>query len=83
MTIARRQVLVQLNDSLLALLDERAARLRVSRSQLVREAIERYVAADRDAEIDRAIVEGYTRMPQEIDPWADAALDESLADRPW
>ena len=82
MTVPRR-VLVQLDDSLLALLDERAARLRVPRSHLIREAVERYVAGDRDAEADRASVEAYTRVPQEIDPWADAALDESLADRPW
>ena len=38
--IMRRQVLVQLNDSLLALLDERAVRLGVSRSRHVREADE-------------------------------------------
>ena len=36
-----------------------------------------------EAVIDRAIVDGYTRMPQARDAWADAALDQSLSDRPW
>jgi metal-responsive CopG/Arc/MetJ family transcriptional regulator len=84
MGMARRQTLVQLNDELLALLDERAARTRRSRSQLIREALEQYLAADREAAIDRAIVEGYTRIPQEEhDPWAEAAARRSIAEEPW
>jgi metal-responsive CopG/Arc/MetJ family transcriptional regulator len=82
--IARRQTLVQLNDELLALLDERAARTRSSRSQLIRDALEQYLAAEREAAIDRAIVEGYTRIPQdEHDPWAEAAAIESIRAEPW
>jgi metal-responsive CopG/Arc/MetJ family transcriptional regulator len=79
----RRQTLVQLNDDLLALLDERAARRGRSRSELIREALERYLAEDRDAAIDRAIVEGYTRMPQEEDPWAEVLARESIRAEPW
>jgi metal-responsive CopG/Arc/MetJ family transcriptional regulator len=82
--MARRQTLVQLNDELLALLDERAARTRRSRSSLIREAIEQYVRAEREAAIDRAIIEGYTRIPQEEhDPWAEAAAKRSIAEEPW
>ncbi len=40
MVVARTQTLVQLNDELLGLLDERAARERRSRSALIREALE-------------------------------------------
>lgn len=84
MHMARRQTLVQLNDDLLALLDERAARSRRSRSDLIREALETYLAADREAAIDRAIVEGYTRIPQpERDPWAEAAARRSITKEPW
>jgi metal-responsive CopG/Arc/MetJ family transcriptional regulator len=83
MVTARRQTLVQLNDELLALLDERAARTRRSRSSLIREAVEQYVRADRDAAIDRAIVEGYTRMPDEPDPWVDILARESIRREPW
>lgn len=82
--MTRQQTLVQLTDELVALLDERAAREGVSRSRVVRDAVERHLADERRAEIDRAIVEGYTRIPQpEHDPWADAALDDSLRNEPW
>ncbi len=81
--MARRQTLVQLNDELLALLDERAARTGRSRSELIRAAIEREVASDREAAIDAAIVEGYRRIPQEPDPWAELAARESIRAEPW
>ncbi len=84
MAIARRQTLVQLSDELLALLDERAAKSGKSRSELIRAAVERDLAADREAEIDRQIIEGYTRIPPgELDAWAYAAALESIRAEPW
>lgn len=84
MVVARKQTLVQLSDELLAALDERAGRAGVSRSQLIREAIHAYLKAGRAAEIDAAIVAGYTRIPPpEHDPWAEAAAIESLRAEPW
>jgi len=83
MVMARRQTLVQLSDELLALLDERAARTGRSRSELIRAAVERELAADRAAAIDAAIVEGYRRIPQEPDPWAELAARESIRAEPW
>jgi metal-responsive CopG/Arc/MetJ family transcriptional regulator len=83
MVMPRRQTLVQLSDELLALLDERAARTGRSRSDLIRSAIERELTDDREAAIDAAIVEGYTRIPQEPDPWADVAARESIRAEPW
>lgn len=69
--------MVQLNDELVALLDRRAAKEGVSRSQMIREAIEAFLSEDREREIDRQIVEGYTRMPQggeyDVDEWGDLA----------
>jgi len=79
----RRQSLVQLSDELLALLDERAVRSGRSRSALIREAIEQYVAADVDALLDAAIVRGYERVPQESDRWAEVAAREAIAAEPW
>jgi metal-responsive CopG/Arc/MetJ family transcriptional regulator len=82
--MARQQTLVQLTDELLALVDERAARLGKSRSELIRTALEQYLRADRDAAIDAAIVEGYRRVPPpEHDPWAAAAAKRSVAAEPW
>jgi len=80
--MARTQTLVQLTDDLLALLDEHAARERRSRSELIRDAIEHYLRASRDAEIDRAIVAGYTSRPQEGE-WSDVAARDLLRDEPW
>ena len=59
--------MVQLSDELIAALDRRAARDGVSRSELVRRAIEATYRDDVDDAIDRAIVEGYTRFPQHPD----------------
>jgi metal-responsive CopG/Arc/MetJ family transcriptional regulator len=64
MVIARRQTLVQLSDELVDLLDREALRRGVSRSALIREAVEQHLHDAREAEIDRKIVEAYTRMPQ-------------------
>lgn len=72
---ARTQTMVQLTDELIEALDARASREGVSRSHLIRRAIEELLAADRSAAIDRRIVEGYTRMPQggrfDADEWGD------------
>jgi len=84
MVMARKETLVQLSDELVAALDERAARHGVSRSHLIREAIEAYLETGRDAEIDAAIVKGYTRIPPpRHDPWAEAAAIRSIRDEPW
>lgn len=72
--MARTQTLVQLNESLLALLDQRAAARGVSRSQIIREAIEEHLADDLDAEVTRRVLEGYDRWPQAgADVWGEPA----------
>lgn len=81
--MGRQQTLVQLNDRLLAALDERAARDGVSRSRLIRDAVEAYLADERAAAVDRAIIDGYTRVPPEDDPWVDAATEDSIRAEPW
>ncbi len=83
MPVARQQTLVQLNDSLLALADERAARAGISRSELIRAALEAYLAGDREAAIDAAIADGYAQIPAEQDDaWAQAAGRRSIATEP-
>lgn len=81
--MARKQVLVQLTDALLAALDQRAVQEGRSRSELIREALEAYLAEGIEAEIDRRIVEAYTRIPQEEDPWDEEAGRRSIAEEPW
>lgn len=83
MTMARTQTLVQLSDELLSQLDARVAREGRSRSELIREAVAGYLAADRAADIDRLIVEAYTRRPQEDLLGAEATARAMVAAEPW
>jgi metal-responsive CopG/Arc/MetJ family transcriptional regulator len=83
MVMARRQTLVQLSDELLARLDTRAAREGRSRSDLIREAVSGYLAGDREAEIDRRIVEAYTRQPQEDLLGAAKTARAMVSAEPW
>jgi metal-responsive CopG/Arc/MetJ family transcriptional regulator len=82
MVMARMQTLVQLSDELLERLDSYRAREGRSRSEVVREAIERYLEADREAEIDQLLVDAYTRQPPE-DLWTDQAARQMIAAEPW
>lgn len=81
--MARIQTLVQLSDELLSQLDARAAREGRSRSDLIREAVAAYLAADRAADIDRQIVEAYARRPQEDLIGFEAAGRRMVAAEPW
>lgn len=63
MVMARREVLVQLDDDLVERLDEIASRTSVSRSELLRRAAIAVIEADEWAQADRRLVEGYTKYP--------------------
>lgn len=67
-----RQTLVQLTDPLVERLDRRAAREGVSRSRVIRDAVEAYLHDDQEAEIARRYREGYQRIPAGTeDEWGD------------
>lgn len=84
MVMARTQTLVQLEDQLLANLDQRAAERGVSRSKLIRDAIEMYLAADIDGAIDAAIEAGYRRQPpEEPDQLLQQIAVASIEAEPW
>ena len=63
----RRQVLVQLDDSLVDELDLIAARLEVSRSNLIRQAVAGWLEAHAAFEADRELMAAYRRLPQDPD----------------
>ena len=63
MVMARREVLVQLDDDLVQRLDEVAKRTRVSRSELLRRAAQAVIEADKRARADARLIEGYTKYP--------------------
>lgn len=66
-----RQTLVQLTDEMVEALDRRAKLQGVSRSKVVRDLLGAALSAG--AEQDRALLSGYTRMPQSdaSDRWGD------------
>jgi Arc/MetJ-type ribon-helix-helix transcriptional regulator len=82
MCVARTQTLVQLSEELLGRLDTYRAREGRSRSEVIRAAIERYLAEDREAAIDRCLVEAYSRQPPQ-DAWSDEAAARMIAAEPW
>jgi metal-responsive CopG/Arc/MetJ family transcriptional regulator len=63
MVMARREVLVQLDDDLVERLDEIAKRTSVSRSELLRRGALAVLEADEWAQADKRLVEGYTKYP--------------------
>lgn len=83
MLMARAQTLVQLNDRLLAALDQYAAKVGRNRSEVIRSAIEQFLEESLEDDIDRAIVEGYRKIPQEADALIEAAARDSIAAEPW
>lgn len=66
--------MVQLTDELVAALDRFAARSGKSRSALIRQALEEFLASTREAEITAQLVSGYTQVPQgATDEWGTLA----------
>jgi metal-responsive CopG/Arc/MetJ family transcriptional regulator len=63
MVMARREVLVQLDDQLVAQLDELAERLGTSRSDLLRRGAQAVITAERLAAADRELVRAYQQQP--------------------
>ena len=65
MAIARREVLVQLDDELVARLDELARTLGTNRSELLRRGAQAIIAATGLAHADQELVAAYRRQPPE------------------
>lgn len=63
MPMSRREVLVQLDDDLVAQLDSLAARLGTNRSELLRRGAQAVISAEELAEADRELVAAYRRQP--------------------
>lgn len=72
MIMARKQVLVQLDDALVAELDRIAAEHKTNRSDLLRRIAQAFVAAEDEAKADEELVAAYRAQPQdeaELDAW--------------
>jgi metal-responsive CopG/Arc/MetJ family transcriptional regulator len=80
--MARRQVIVQLDDRLLVRLDREAKTSHISRSEVLRRAADLYLRASDEAAKERRMVEAYRRIPDDADPQLDQALMRLAADLP-
>jgi metal-responsive CopG/Arc/MetJ family transcriptional regulator len=65
MVVARREVLVQLDDELVARLDELARAEGTTRSDLLRRGANAVLHAAEEAEADRSLQDAYRRIPQD------------------
>jgi len=65
MVMARREVLVQLDDDLVGQLDELARRRGVSRSELLRRGALAVIEAEEITAADTQLQEAYRRQPQD------------------
>ena len=74
--MARTQTIVQLTSEMVAALDVEALRTGISRSALIRDAIESYLEAGRERQITVQLVAGYNETPQGArDEWGDVAKE--------
>lgn len=84
--MATQQIAVRLPEPLLASLDDLVASgAYESRAAAVRAGVEAIARLERERRIDRAIVDGYTRLPptENEDRAALVSLHEAILDEPW
>lgn len=81
---AMAQLVTRIDADLVAAVDDLVATGVVeSRSDAVRIGLVRLVDAERRRRIGQAIVDGYRRVPQGDDAWADALTREMVGEEPW
>jgi metal-responsive CopG/Arc/MetJ family transcriptional regulator len=80
LSVARKQVLVQLDDRLVERLDRLTGPMDASRSDLIRRAIDLWLEALDEAEADVRYAEAYRRVPDDL---AENAAWEALALETW
>ncbi|HKY25196.1 MAG TPA: ribbon-helix-helix protein, CopG family [Gaiella sp.] len=80
-----KMISVRMSDDRVAAIDELVAAGRASRAAVIVEAIDRLLRELENEAIDRAIVEGYTRIPETDEEleWAEWSTIESIREEPW
>ncbi len=63
--MTKKIIQVPVDGELLAALDQLAQKQRKARSELIRQACQRYLREVESAELDRLYIEGYRRLPEE------------------
>ena len=78
LVVARKQVLVQLDDEIVQSLDRLTGPMDASRSDLIRRAVNLWLDALDEAEADVRYAEAYKRIPDDLDElaaWEAAGLE--------
>jgi metal-responsive CopG/Arc/MetJ family transcriptional regulator len=83
MYMVRKQVLVQLDDELVARLDALAEALGTNRSELLRRGAQAVIEAHELADADRRLVDAYREQPQDPAIVEAAARLASETAAPW
>ena len=80
-----RMITVRMSEDRVRAIDELVAPGRASRAAVIAEAIDKLVRDLEEEAIDRAIVEGYRRIPQTDEEleWAEWSARESIREEPW
>ena len=81
-----KMITLRVSEERLRRVDEAVARgAFLTRAAALSAAVDRLLAEDEQRAVDRAIVEGYTRIPPtaEEDAWARASGLESIREEPW
>jgi metal-responsive CopG/Arc/MetJ family transcriptional regulator len=81
--VARKQVLVQLDDELVNELDRIAGRAGASRSDLIRRSARALIEAFTEAEAERTYLEAYRVVPQDGDDLAPFLREVARRLPPW
>jgi Arc/MetJ-type ribon-helix-helix transcriptional regulator len=84
--VATQQIAVRLPEELLAEVDELVARgIYDSRAAAVRAGLEAVADSERRRQIDRAVIDGYRRIPagETEHVAAVASLRDAILDEPW
>jgi Arc/MetJ-type ribon-helix-helix transcriptional regulator len=84
--VASEQIAVRLPEELLVGLDDLVRRgVYDSRAAAVRAGVEAIMESDRRRQIERAVIEGYRRLPPTKleDKAAIASLIDAIAEEPW
>ncbi len=68
--MARKQVLVQLDDAQVAALDRLASAADDNRSELIRRAVDLYVEAISESAADVRYAQAYSRVPEDLEEFA-------------
>jgi Arc/MetJ-type ribon-helix-helix transcriptional regulator len=78
-------ITVRMSEDRVRAIDELVAAGRPSRAAVIVEAIDRLVAEVERERIDRAIAEGYRRVPETDEEleWAEWSTIESIREEPW